>query len=611
MWVDDTERPNYWDGQYVRASDFVATVEYGREMRRRLSLAQHAWGIFRGLDLVERPRAGSTTQVDLFISPGLAIDGFGRELGVYHPLALSPTLFQRYPSEKWVRVWLRYDTDLINPPTSGFQTCNDPGAAYRTLETVRVELGEVGEISRVHDPIQVDGKSIVEAQYPDELSIPFQALPDDDELTSSWWLVPIGYAHWNGADGFIAAADDTDRAKQRKGRVYGGEVASHTYAPDATWELVAGLPDVPQDPGDPKSPLVRPVVDATVRGRLTVTHHLIAKSRVRLDGGPLSFALDNGDETVPITFKRLGLPTDPGATLALHIGSANQGDSRFVVRSAGTTDRFSVDDRGNSVVGHNLVVRNVLTTGRNDKDTYVLDGATDAVNTVALGLEASSQVLYARAPSGLRVYLDETTADKDHQVLQADSFGVRIRNALVVGWGNDSHLQSRHVIGKASGSDGIDHLYLNWANGKDVVVGQVGGTTSDLHVSGDVYVGGNHVPLTTPIDVKVGRLSAIMPGVFPIATYADAWVNTVQPSGVTGSRTFRIKSNLADAAKTPQVTVSLTNIFNNSVATDAQWNVFAIPASRIDDQTWEFNFFWLITDDGGILDVSYTAVFYP
>jgi hypothetical protein len=353
---------------------------------------------------------------------------------------------------------------------------------------------------------------------------------------------------------------------------------------------------------------VRPIVDATVRGRLTVTDLLVAKSRVRLDGGPLSFALANGDETIPVEFTRLGLPTDPGATLALQIGSASQGDSRFVVRSAGATDRFSVDDQGDAVVGQNLVVRNVLTTGRNDKDTYVLDGATDAVNTVALGLEASSQVLYARAPSGLRVYLDETTADKDHQVLQADSFGVRVRNALVVGWGGDNHVQSRHVIGKASGSDAVDDLFLNWANGKDVYVGQPGGTTSDLHVSGDVYVGGNAVPLTTPIDVKVGVLSDVMPGFFPVASYSDTWVKTVQ---AVGAKTFRIKSNLADAAKTPQVTVSLANIFNNQVATNATWSVFALPSAKIDAQTWEFTFFWLITDDGSINEVSYTAVFYP
>jgi hypothetical protein len=608
MWVDDTERPNFWDGQYLGPSDFVATVEYGREMRRRLSLAQHTWGIFRGLDLVEQPRAGSTTAVDLFISPGFATDGFGRELVVYRPLALSPDIFQRYSSEKWVRVWLRYDTELINPPTSGFQTCDNPDAAYRTLETVRIELGEEGEISRIHDPIQVDGKAMVEVShdydYPDVLTVPFQGLPDDDELTSSWWLIPIGYVHWNGTDGFIAAANDVDKAKETAGRVYGGDVASHAYAPDGTWELAAIAPY----PSDAKDPVVRPIVEATVRGRLTVTRRLVAKRKVRLDGAPLSFALDNGDQTVPLEFTRLGLSTDPGATLALQIGSASQGDSRFVVRSAGTTDRFSVDDQGDAVIGKDLVVRNTLTTQRNDKDTYVLNGAIDAANTVAVGLEASSQALYARAPSGLRVYLDETTADKDHQVLQADSFGVRVRNALVVGWGGDSYLQSRHVIGKASGTDALDDLYLNYANGKNVYVGQIDGTTSDLHVSGDVYVGGNQVPLSTPIDVKVGVLSDLMPDFFPVANFSANWINTVQASG---QKKFQIKSNLADAAKTPQVTVSLANIFNAQVATDAQWGVSAGSPTKIDLQTWEFTFSWWIHDDGAISDVSYTAVFYP
>jgi hypothetical protein len=611
MWVDDTERPNFWDGQYLGPSDFDATVEYGRETRRRLSLAQHTWGIFRGLDIVERPRAGSKTAVDLFISPGFATDGFGRELVVYRPLALSPNLFQRYPSEKWVRVWLRYDTELKNPPTSGFQTCDNLDAAYRTVETVRIELGEAGEISRVHDPIQVDGKAMVKVDhdydYPDVLTVPFQGLPDDDELTDSWWLVPIGYVQWNGADGFITAAAKTDLAKESQGRIYGGDVASHTYAPDGTWELAATAPY----PNAATDPVVRPIVEATVRGRLTVTRRLVAQRKIRLDGAPLSFALQNGDETKPLEFRRLGKPTDPGATLALQLGLGSQGDSRFVVRSAGTTDRFSIDDQGDAVVGNDLVVRNTLTTQRNDKDTYVLNGATDAVNTVALGLEASSQVLYTRAPSGLRVYLDEPTADKDHQVLQADSFGVRIRNALVVGWGNDSYVQSRHVIGKASGADALDNLYLNYATGKDVYVGDVTGTTSDLHVSGAVYVGGNQVPLITPIDVQVGVLSAVMPGVFPIATYADIGIKTVQPQRVPGQLTFRVKSNLAHAAQTPHVTVSLANIYNRLGANDAQWQVSAEPHVQIDAQTWEFFFNWTIRDDGVIFDVAYTAVFYP
>src|SRR5262245_19967026 len=46
MWSDDTKRPNYYEGQYLGPGDFQAEQQYHRDMRRRLSLGQHAWGIF-------------------------------------------------------------------------------------------------------------------------------------------------------------------------------------------------------------------------------------------------------------------------------------------------------------------------------------------------------------------------------------------------------------------------------------------------------------------------------------------------------------------------------------------------------------------------------------
>jgi hypothetical protein len=60
--------------------------------------------------------------------------------------------------------------------------------------------------------------------------------------------------------------------------------------------------------------------------------------------------------------------------------------------------------------------------------------------------------------------------------------------SLTVGAGGDDQLRTRHVMGKASGNDNLDHLYLNYQTGLDVVVGNLNGLHSNLQVSGDLRV---------------------------------------------------------------------------------------------------------------------------
>src|SRR2546428_14038064 len=107
MAIGETERPRYWQGQYLRARDFLDEQAYHRAMRRRLNLATGTWGIVTGLTLVEQPRTGSNT-VDLLLTPGMAIDGFGREVLVFSSVKLAIEDVPRFPTIPWVPVWLRY-----------------------------------------------------------------------------------------------------------------------------------------------------------------------------------------------------------------------------------------------------------------------------------------------------------------------------------------------------------------------------------------------------------------------------------------------------------------------------------------------------------------------
>ena len=87
MAVAQDDRPQFFQDQYLGPEDLAAAVEYSRIHQARHSLGAHTWGIAIGLQLLEKPSAAGNNQVDVFIQPGYAWDGFGRPL-----VALVPEL---------------------------------------------------------------------------------------------------------------------------------------------------------------------------------------------------------------------------------------------------------------------------------------------------------------------------------------------------------------------------------------------------------------------------------------------------------------------------------------------------------------------------------------
>ncbi|MGF1580039.1 MAG: hypothetical protein ACFCD0_11820 [Gemmataceae bacterium] len=68
-------RVKFQQGQILRTQDLTDEQQYHLEMRRRHNLALHTWGIAYGLDLIAKDGR-------VFVTPGIAIDGYGRELVV-------------------------------------------------------------------------------------------------------------------------------------------------------------------------------------------------------------------------------------------------------------------------------------------------------------------------------------------------------------------------------------------------------------------------------------------------------------------------------------------------------------------------------------------------
>ena len=78
-----SERVHYREGQRLLAADLRAEQAYHDAARRRHALSGHTWGIVRGL----APAVDDDGR--LLIQPGLAVDGYGREMLLPEPLVVE------------------------------------------------------------------------------------------------------------------------------------------------------------------------------------------------------------------------------------------------------------------------------------------------------------------------------------------------------------------------------------------------------------------------------------------------------------------------------------------------------------------------------------------
>src|SRR5262249_24014324 len=98
MPITNTARPQFYEEQYLGAEDLNAAVEYGRQQQARHALGAHCWGIAMGLELVEKPAPGGG-QLEVFVQPGYAWDGYGRPIVLLSPAKLPPELFSSLTHE--------------------------------------------------------------------------------------------------------------------------------------------------------------------------------------------------------------------------------------------------------------------------------------------------------------------------------------------------------------------------------------------------------------------------------------------------------------------------------------------------------------------------------
>ena len=162
----DIERLNYYEGEFLGAVDFQAEQDYHRDMRRRHNLGQHTWGIVTGLDLAQAPNGGmdgSTPEVDVYLQPGMAVDGLGREIVVLSQAQLTTEMFAAFynpnpgASPVWMYVWISYQEALLQPPADACANPNVSNAYGRIQETYTLTV-TAANVPPTNSAIVVDGR---------------------------------------------------------------------------------------------------------------------------------------------------------------------------------------------------------------------------------------------------------------------------------------------------------------------------------------------------------------------------------------------------------------------------------------------------------------------
>ena len=364
--MDQLERPQYYEGEYLSADDLAAIVRYARTAQARHALGAHTWGIALGLDLVERPLTGD--DVEMVLTPGVAWDGYARPLVALAPQRLAIDLFvdlqDATPSTGLpIEVWVMYRDLPASPPGVGF-SCPEDDLHSRIVESYSIEVRpspivDYHAVTVANRPIEATkALSTFDASRKplfDE-SVPSQTFPDTDRQR---WPIFIGIVRWRkdaGQPGRLIKRTDADRNATRAARHYLGIVAETVFAADG----VLRLRDRSNDPRDPvvnfKPPVVSPPPGTTpINDLVWCEGHLRVVGDTRLQGGKLDYRVTGGgDGGVPMFLRRTtaaGPP--PKVALDAFVGPPPplppNGESRFSVSTgdpANPVERFTVVSDG-------------------------------------------------------------------------------------------------------------------------------------------------------------------------------------------------------------------------------------------------------------------------
>ncbi|CAN7806255.1 hypothetical protein LJR267_010704 [Paraburkholderia hospita] len=319
-------RVNYFDRQFIRLAELRDEQAYHLQQRRRHNLSHHTWGIVAGLEVLEedgRP----------VVRPGLAVDGYGRELLLLNRATCDREQFDRRGT-RWLDLWLEYRLELVDdrlaPTECNATEANQP---YRATERAEVVFTRGGARP---DPRHPPGVPVTAFEEP------LLTTPDDPV---NRWPVYLGRIAMDiSAEGAPTFAIDT------ADRVYVGlnaELIDHPgnasrielgrrpanadvkrvgedeyrYAPGSDRDFAVFVPSPAPSQLEPTLSVYDTATQ--IRGTTEVHGNLV------LDGASLQFPDADGGETAPTD----GTPAiyRSGDALRLDLGALENGDRTLVI----------------------------------------------------------------------------------------------------------------------------------------------------------------------------------------------------------------------------------------------------------------------------------------
>ena len=609
------ERPNYYQLQFLGADDFKAEQAYHRDMRRRHNIGPHRWGIVTGLELVERPRDGGG--FDVYIEPGMAIDGFGREIFIVAPAKLDAAEFQFITGNVPTlhTVWLAYREESSSPPEFGYGTCESDARNDRVREDARIVIDPSGD---THAAIVVDGRAAAAENLPEDQSVPYQELPD---AANARWLVPLGSVSWDPTvPGFVSAG-----AQLAAGRVYAGIVAEEVLGPNAKVRV------------RPRKSFSAADVDrndfAFIEGRLRVKGSIVEEKDIYLDGGKLSFRDGAGsDATVPLWMQRMGGNANE-YDLRIHIGGDSDGAKHRLTVGSGadpvslTTEKVYFAVRGDDRVD---IPTGTLSMGQKTRQMITLWGSSnDAKPPYGIGVQSSA--LYFRTGGHVYWYRNGVHHDdlgnagtdgeellhlddagrlhfgaKTRQMLNLynDDYAVGVQNSTLYARSNRDFCWFRggnHADARSSPGGGT--LAMKLDEHGDLSVERHLDAAGSLTIGGSLVLGGN-------LNMAPGSAMILDGTRFPIDIRTGEVV--ILPGGQTsGQRKVQVNSRLNKVTGGAFFHVALADISHDGANNTPQWGVTAhINNLQLDDNTFEFTFDWKVNSTHASINlVSYVAFF--
>lgn len=339
-------RVHYFDKQFLRVDEFRDEQLYQLALRRRHNNTQHTWGIVNGLAIANE-------EGSVVVQPGMAIDGYGRELLLLSKARVAMEFFDDLASDR-LDLWLVYDRQDDGSAPEGYGECGESAISYRSTETpdLRVERPLTNNV----DPRKPPGVSS------DVLSAPVPPVSDDPDDEWRVYLGRIIRLEDNSVSidlsrrpyvGVIAETIDhpANAARVEIGRdslaehtrTVGGVTYRYKNSEQAVRHFGVFVPEdlaaAPQDTTVELSPRLEILEDGTIGWRGST----VVNGNLGLFGGAVQFVtgVSFTADTVPQE-PAIYRYTDAGQDeLRIDLGADNLGSRRFVIGFSSADGKFT------------------------------------------------------------------------------------------------------------------------------------------------------------------------------------------------------------------------------------------------------------------------------